>query len=75
MRRDAYIKLLTQLFGDRLMIGNATGCTSIYGGNLPTTPYTHNAAGRGPTWSKMIRAYIKNQEMQDRELDQHSMIP
>ena len=49
-----YIKLLTQLFGDRLMIGNATGCTSIYGGNLPTTPYTHNAAGRGPTWSNSL---------------------
>ena len=49
-----YIKLLTQLFGDRLMIANATGCTSIYGGNLPTTPYTHNAAGRGPTWSNSL---------------------
>ena len=41
----AYIKLLTQLFGDRLYIANATGCSSIYGGNLPTTPYTSNAAG------------------------------
>ena len=49
-----YIKLLTQLFGDRLMIGNATGCTSIYGGNLPTTPYTQNAVGRGPTWSNSL---------------------
>ena len=49
-----YIKLLTQLFGDRLMIGNATGCTSIYGGNLPTTPYTKNAVGRGPTWSNSL---------------------
>ena len=43
-----YIKLLTQLFGDRALIANATGCSSIYGGNLPTTPYTSNAAGRGP---------------------------
>ena len=49
-----YIKLLTQLFGDRLYIANATGCSSIYGGNLPTTPYTHNAAGRGPTWSNSL---------------------
>jgi len=49
-----YIKLLTQLFGDRLYIANATGCSSIYGGNLPTTPYTHNAQGRGPTWSNSL---------------------
>jgi len=49
-----YIKLLTQLFGDRLMIANATGCTSIYGGNLPTTPYAQNAEGRGPTWSNSL---------------------
>jgi pyruvate-ferredoxin/flavodoxin oxidoreductase len=49
-----YIKLLTQLFGDRLYIANATGCSSIYGGNLPTTPYTKNAAGRGPTWSNSL---------------------
>ena len=49
-----YIKLLTQLFGDRALIGNATGCTSIYGGNLPTTPYTKNADGRGPTWSNSL---------------------
>jgi pyruvate-ferredoxin/flavodoxin oxidoreductase len=49
-----YIKLLTQLFGDRLMIGNATGCSSIYGGNLPTTPYTKNKEGRGPTWSNSL---------------------
>jgi pyruvate-ferredoxin/flavodoxin oxidoreductase len=45
-----YIKLLTQLFGDRLYIANATGCSSIYGGNLPTTPYASNPQGRGPTW-------------------------
>ncbi len=49
-----YLKLLTQLFGDRLMIGNATGCSSIYGGNLPTTPYTKNKEGRGPTWSNSL---------------------
>ncbi|NTV98073.1 MAG: pyruvate:ferredoxin (flavodoxin) oxidoreductase [Chlorobiaceae bacterium] len=49
-----YIKMLTQLFGDRLVIGNATGCSSIYGGNLPTTPYTTNADGRGPTWSNSL---------------------
>ena len=50
----AYIKLLTQLFGDRLYIANATGCSSIYGGNLPTTPYTSNAQGRGPTWANSL---------------------
>jgi pyruvate-ferredoxin/flavodoxin oxidoreductase len=50
----AYIKLLTQLFGDRLLIANATGCSSIYGGNLPTTPYTKNCEGRGPTWSNSL---------------------
>ncbi len=49
-----YIKLLTQLFGDRLYIANATGCSSIYGGNLPTTPYTYDAQGRGPTWSNSL---------------------
>ena len=49
-----YIKLLTQLFGDRLMIANATGCSSIYGGNLPTTPYTLNSLGRGPAWSNSL---------------------
>jgi pyruvate-ferredoxin/flavodoxin oxidoreductase len=49
-----YIKLLTQLFGDRLLIANATGCSSIYGGNLPTTPYASNAAGRGPSWSNSL---------------------
>ncbi len=49
-----YIKLLTQLFGDRLLIANATGCSSIYGGNLPTTPYTLNKEGRGPTWSNSL---------------------
>ncbi len=49
-----YIKLATQLFGDRMIIANATGCSSIYGGNLPTTPYTFNADGRGPTWSNSL---------------------
>lgn len=49
-----YLKLLTQLFGDRLYIANATGCSSIYGGNLPTTPYTVNAHGRGPAWSNSL---------------------
>ena len=49
-----YIKLMTQLFGDRTIIANATGCSSIYGGNLPTTPYTHNSDGRGPAWSNSL---------------------
>ncbi len=49
-----YVKLLTQLFGDRALIANATGCSSIYGGNLPTTPYTKNADGRGPAWSNSL---------------------
>ena len=49
-----YIKLLTQLFGDRAVIANATGCSSIYGGNLPTTPYTTNRDGRGPAWSNSL---------------------
>ena len=49
-----YIKLLTQLFGDRLYVANATGCSSIYGGNLPTTPYCTNAQGRGPTWANSL---------------------
>ncbi len=49
-----YLKLLTQMYGDRLYIANATGCSSIYGGNLPTTPYTVNAEGRGPAWSNSL---------------------
>src|SRR5205823_14504135 len=49
-----YLKLLTQLFGDRLLMANATGCSSIYGGNLPTTPYTTNPDGRGPAWSNSL---------------------
>ncbi|MCL7487012.1 MAG: pyruvate:ferredoxin (flavodoxin) oxidoreductase [Desulfobulbaceae bacterium] len=49
-----YIKLATQLFGDRMLIANATGCSSIYGGNLPTTPYSKRADGRGPAWSNSL---------------------
>ena len=49
-----YIKLATQLFGDRMLIANATGCSSIYGGNLPTTPYTVDANGRGPAWCNSL---------------------
>jgi pyruvate-ferredoxin/flavodoxin oxidoreductase len=49
-----YLKLVTQLFGDRVMIANATGCSSIYGANLPTTPYCSNAEGRGPSWSNSL---------------------
>ncbi len=49
-----YIKLMTQLFGDRLVVANATGCSSIYGGNLPTTPYTVNTDGRGPAWANSL---------------------
>ncbi len=49
-----YIKLVTQLFGDRMLIANATGCSSIYGGNLPTTPYAQRGDGRGPAWSNSL---------------------
>ena len=49
-----YVKILSQLFGDRAIISNATGCSSIYGGNLPTTPWTTNRDGRGPTWSNSL---------------------
>jgi pyruvate-ferredoxin/flavodoxin oxidoreductase len=49
-----YLKLLSQLFGDRLVIANATGCSSIYGGNLPTTPWAANAEGRGPAWANSL---------------------
>ena len=49
-----YIKLMTQLFGDRALVANATGCSSIYGGNLPTTPWTADHAGRGPAWSNSL---------------------
>ncbi len=50
----AYVKLFTQLFGDRALVANATGCSSIYGGNLPTTPWAMNADGRGPAWSNSL---------------------
>jgi len=49
-----YLKTISQLFGDRMMVANATGCSSIYGGNLPTTPWTKNADGRGPAWSNSL---------------------
>jgi pyruvate-ferredoxin/flavodoxin oxidoreductase len=49
-----YVKLATQLFGDRMIVANATGCSSIYGGNLPTTPWTVNKDGRGPAWSNSL---------------------
>lgn len=49
-----YLKLVTQLFGDRMLVANATGCSSIYGGNLPTTPWTRNNAGQGPAWSNSL---------------------
>ncbi len=50
----AYVKLVSQLFGDRMIVANATGCSSIYGGNLPTTPWTFDDEGRGPTWSNSL---------------------
>ncbi len=49
-----YLKLITQLYGDRMLVANATGCSSIYGGNLPTTPWAKNADGRGPAWSNSL---------------------
>ena len=49
-----YLKLLTQLYGDRMLVANATGCSSIYGGNLPTTPWSANAEGRGPAWANSL---------------------
>jgi pyruvate-ferredoxin/flavodoxin oxidoreductase len=49
-----YVKMVSQLFGDRMMVANATGCSSIYGGNLPTTPWTINSEGRGPSWSNSL---------------------
>ncbi len=74
-----YIKLLTQLMGDRILIANATGCSSIYGGNLPTTPYCANHEGRGPAWSNSLfednaeyglgmRLAVDHQAAQAREL-------
>jgi len=49
-----YVKLASQLFGDRMVVANATGCSSIYGGNLPTTPWKKNAQGLGPAWSNSL---------------------
>jgi len=49
-----YLKLLSQLFGDHMVVANATGCSSIYGGNLPTTPWTKDGAGRGPAWANSL---------------------
>src|SRR5262249_26309575 len=49
-----YLKLITQLFGDRMIVANATGCSSIYGANLPTTPWTTNSDGRGPAWNNSL---------------------
>jgi pyruvate-ferredoxin/flavodoxin oxidoreductase len=74
-----YIKLMTQLFGDRLIVANATGCSSIYGGNLPTTPYAQDAEGRGPAWSNSLfednaefglgmRLAVDHQEARSRDL-------
>ena len=74
-----YIRLATQLFGDRMVVANATGCSSIYGGNLPTTPYSKNSEGRGPAWSNSLfednaefglgcRVSIDKQAVQAREL-------
>jgi len=53
-RETPYLSLLTRLFGDRTVVANATGCSSIYGGNLPTTPWTFNRDGRGPAWSNSL---------------------
>lgn len=74
-----YIKLATQLFGDRMIVANATGCSSIYGGNLPTTPWAKNKEGRGPAWSNSLfednaefglgfRLTIDKHEVQAKEL-------
>lgn len=74
-----YIKLATQLFGDRMIVANATGCSSIYGGNLPTTPWSKNSDGRGPAWSNSLfednaefglgfRLTIDKHEVQAKEL-------
>ena len=49
-----YLKLLTQLFGDRMIVANATGCSSIFGGNLPTTPWTTDHEGHGPAWANSL---------------------
>ncbi len=77
-----YLKLITQLFGDRTVVANATGCSSIYGGNLPTTPWAQNEDGRGPAWSNSLfednaefglgmRVALDKQAAQARELLEH----
>ncbi len=81
-----YVKLLTQLYGDRALIANATGCSSIYGGNLPTTPYCTDSNGRGPAWANSLfednaefglgmRLAADKHEEQARELLQRDSIP
>jgi pyruvate-ferredoxin/flavodoxin oxidoreductase len=55
-----YVKLLSQLFGDRAIVANATGCSSIYGGNLPTTPWSLNEFGKGPAWSNFYLKIMQN---------------
>ena len=60
LRRDALIELISQLYGDRMVVANATGCSSIYGGNLPTSPYSQNAAGQGPAWANSL--FVDNAE-------------
>lgn len=81
-----YLKLLSQLFGDRMLVANATGCSSIYGGNLPTTPWSQNADGRGPAWSNSLfedaaefglgfRVSVDKQTEYARELLQRLAVP
>jgi pyruvate-ferredoxin/flavodoxin oxidoreductase len=71
------VKLVSQLFGDRLIIGNATGCSSIYGGNLPTTPYTTRGDGRGPVWSNSLfedaAEFAMGMRLTSDKLAQHAM--
>ncbi len=79
-----YLKLATQLFGDRMLVANATGCSSIYGGNLPTTPWTTNREGRGPAWNNSLfednaefglgmRLAVDKQREQARELPDYGV--
>jgi pyruvate-ferredoxin/flavodoxin oxidoreductase len=71
------VKLISQLFGDRAIIGNATGCSSIYGGNLPTTPYTTRDDGRGPVWSNSLfedaAEFAMGMRLTSDKLQQHAM--
>lgn len=59
-----YVRLLTQLFGDHMMVANATGCSSIYSGSFPTTPYTKNAEGKGPAWANSLLKTMRNSVME-----------